>query len=109
LSHAYPLLALGRASWRYVPRDEIAAPTGCFLLISVVGKLSTLGSDTFWCFRSEHWTHVDRLFTKPIVPDLIEDPLAGRKRAKLDATQSGFSKRHLLSSSPRIMPLSWFR
>jgi hypothetical protein len=30
LSHAYPLLALGRASWRYVPRDEIAAPTGCF-------------------------------------------------------------------------------
>src|SRR6516162_11653224 len=59
-------------------------------------KLSTLGSDTFWCFLSEHWTHVDRLFTKPTVPDLIGDPLAGRKRAKLDATQGGFSKRHLL-------------
>src|SRR5258708_1271722 len=41
--------------------------------------------------------HFHGLFAKPTVLNLIVDLLAGRKCAKLDSAQAGFSKRHLCS------------
>src|SRR5216683_6230163 len=52
------------------------------------------------CLRDSvhrQWAHFYGLFAEPTVLNLIANPLAGRKCAKLDSAQGGFSKRHLCS------------
>src|SRR6516165_4392501 len=60
-------------------------------------EFSTLRSDIFCCFLSQHWTYVHRLFAKPTILDAITNPLAGRKRMKIEFTQRRFSEWHLYS------------